>query len=191
MGSARFNGVGRSRSRRRCGLQTRTNPTSCTFADALPAISMPVCPATAEIPKAMASAWKLWFCGTAHQELAENTLAAGCRSGADRASPNLAMRVGRGGGAIAAVAGVGQRTGKGLLSNRLAARSGDRAGASMSLPARPLPDARLARPFGALITQFTPQPISRGCLYPQDSLPSPVPYRFCASKRSLLGNQVR
>ena len=41
-----------------------------------------------------------------------------------------------------------------------------------------------------VITQITPQPISRRPWQPQESLQSRVPDRFCASTRSLLGNQV-
>jgi hypothetical protein len=45
-------------------------------------------------------------------------------------------------------------------------------------------------PWPVVITQITPQPISRRRWQPQESLQSRVPRRFCASTRSLLGNQV-
>jgi len=44
--------------------------------------------------------------------------------------------------------------------------------------------------WGFVITQITPQPISRRRWQPQESLQSRVPRRFCASTLSLLGNQV-
>jgi hypothetical protein len=45
-------------------------------------------------------------------------------------------------------------------------------------------------PWGNVIIQITPQPFSRRRWQPQESLQSRVPCCFCASTRSLLGNQV-
>lgn len=70
------------------------------------------------------------------------------------------------------------------------ASSGERAENCAGLRAR-ISLAETIQASGLEITQIAPQPIHSRRLHPEGSLPVRVPYRFCASTRSLPGQQDR